>query len=206
MRWEWDVGPLSDKDWNRAVFSPRSVSSNYNESLTQLSTVHRANYSTTRLSRFRPGHVDECPKCHLLPGSFFHLQWSWPKVNGVWEKVIKNDEVGSPVPLCPNDYIHLPDPTFFDTRYSYMFLVESLYYAKKVIARTWLPTELPQWLNTINNALLLKKWTFQQRKCPHKFSKIWDRWLQSEMMVHLPHDSLFDNPPSPWMSLCSIHV
>lgn len=46
-----------------------------------------------------------------------------------WEQVIKflNDEMDSPIPLCPNACILLPDPETFDPHYSYSFCVQSVY-------------------------------------------------------------------------------
>lgn len=201
-RWENDVGPLSDEEWNRAISSPQSISSNHNERLIQLYMVHRAYYTTTRLSRFRPGYVDICPKCLLSPGTFLHLLWSCPRVNGFWVQVIQflHDKMGSPIQLCPKECILLPDPESFESRYSYSFCIESIFYAKKIIARTWLShrsPSFPEWLNAVNCVLPLKKWIYQHRGCPTKFTKIWERWVQSELTVGLSQDSSYDAPVSP---------
>lgn len=176
--------PIGNVRWAHLVMrnglvqypSPRYVSSNYNERMTQFYIIHRAYYSTTRLSRFRPGYVDKCPKCNSSTGSFFHLLWSWTRVQGFWAQVVKflNDEMGSPIPLCPKACIFPPDPENLDSHYSYTFFVESMYYVNKVIAKTWLahrPPSFPEWLNAVNSALPLKRWIFQHRKCPHKFNK-----------------------------------
>lgn len=108
--------------------------------------------------------------------------------------------MGSPIPLCPKACILLPDPENFDSLYSYTFAVESVYYAKKVIAKTWLshrPPSFSEWLNIINSVLPLKKWLYQHRNCPLKFTKIWDRWIQSDKTVCPPQELSFEAPVSP---------
>lgn len=46
-------------EWNRAISSPKAVSSNYNERLMQVYT--RPYFFTTRLCKFRPDYANECP-------------------------------------------------------------------------------------------------------------------------------------------------
>lgn len=76
--WENDVGPLSDEEWSRAVSSSWNISSNYNERLIQLYMVHRAYYSTTSLSRFRPGYADVSSLTRFLfPPTLVMPQGQW---------------------------------------------------------------------------------------------------------------------------------
>lgn len=102
----------------------------------------------------------------------FHLLWSCPQVNSFWEQVFKvlNDVMGSPIPLCLKACVLLPNPENFYFHYSYTCFVESVYSAKKAIARTWLSPWSPafsEWLNMINIALPLKKMAIPTQNMPN---------------------------------------
>lgn len=53
--------------------------------------------------------------------------------------------------------------------------------ARKVIAKAWMQTPPPtiwQWKKDVNDTPTFKKLVYAHRGCVHKFSKVWDRWLE----------------------------
>lgn len=115
-------------------------------------------------------------------GTFIHLLWSCPKIQGLWTQVVTflHDNMGSPVALDPKQCLL---GLFADTtdKYTKTFLHKMLFSARKVIARNWmrpLPPRFAEWKVEINNTLPYKKFIYANRGCPAKYNKIWDHWLQ----------------------------
>lgn len=122
---------------------------------------HRVNSEedvSTSLSRFRPGNNKDCPKGHLSP-TMVIPQSQWFLGSG--------NEMDSPIHLCPKEWILLPDPESFDSRYSYSFCIEAIV-PKKLLLKTGSlrPPSFPEWLNTINCALPLKNGSINTDNAP----------------------------------------
>lgn len=124
-----------------------------------------------------------CNMCLLAPGSFYHLIWSCPKIQSYWLQVIQflHDIMGTPVGLDPKLCLLglLPDADV--DKYLAIFISESLFLARKVIAKVWMqavPPTLQNWKKDINDTLPYRKMMYTHRGRPQKFSSIWDHWLE----------------------------
>lgn len=84
---------------------------------------------------------------------------------------------GLPLTLCPKHYLLglLRDQ---DTNRHHIFLQETLFMARLLIARVWLKASTPTLrMAAISQSLPYKKVIYIHIKCPSKYHKIWDRWL-----------------------------
>lgn len=183
-RWEGEVGTLADDEWSDALDACKLVSPRLSDRLTQLFMIHRAYLTPLRLSKYREGQSTMCIICNQATGTFFHLLWQCPQIQAYWVQVVRflHDTMGSPVTLQPKLCLLgiLSDPEI--NKFQKVFVHETLFSARKVIARAWMrpnPPEFPHWLAEVNNTLPYKKLIYIHRGCPLKYEQIWDRWTQS---------------------------
>lgn len=122
--------------------------------------------------------------CNQTTGTFYHLQWQCSTIQTFWTQVIRflHDTMGFPITLQPKLCLLgiFPEPEL-DT-FTKIFLNETLFSAKKFIARVWMrpnPPELSYCIAEVNNALPYKKLIYSHRGCPSKYERIWDRWLKA---------------------------
>lgn len=120
--------------------------------------------------------------CNQETGTFYHLIWRCPRVQGYCTQVVQflYDIMGSPLTLHPEPCLLgiYPEPEM--NKFTKIFLNETLFSERKVLARQWMRTdsaEFSTWVAEVNNSLPYK--TYKHRGCPSKFNKIWDRWLQA---------------------------
>lgn len=90
--------------------------------------------------------------------------------------------MGSPVQLEPKVCVLglLPDITI--DKFSAIFLYETLFCARKLVARHWMraiPPTFQDWIKVVNTSLPYKKVIYKHRGCPAKYNKIWDKWLDN---------------------------
>lgn len=136
-RWEEDIGPIEDSDWEEALENVKKSSPTLSDRLTQLYIIHKAYLTPTQLVKFSRDQDPNCPGCLANPCSFVHLIWECPNIQHYWTQVIKflHDHMGSPLQLDPKTCLLgiLPDA---DTeKYLATFLYETLFCARKAIAR-----------------------------------------------------------------------
>lgn len=177
--WAEDMGGLEDDEWEDAC---KKVSTKLSDRLTQLYIMHRAYLTPLRLTKFKPDQNPQCPRCDNSSCTFFHLFWSCPVIQEYWSQIVKfiHDEMGSPLTLCPKQCLLgiFPDPD--SDKFHKIFLQESLFMARLLIARKWLqplPPTLQEWISAVNTVLPYKKEIYAHRGCPAKYGKIWDAWL-----------------------------
>lgn len=127
IRWEMDIGPVDDSDWDEILENVKQTSPRLSDHLTQLYIIHRAYLTPSRLSKFRPDQSPDCPRCSDNPCTFFHLIWSCPHTQSYWAQIIKflHDQMGSPVQMDPKLCLFglLPDTAI--EKYQATFLQET---------------------------------------------------------------------------------
>lgn len=151
--------------------------------LTQIYIIHRSYLSPIRVSRYKPYQSPNCVMCNQATGTFYHLLWSCPKIHGFWTQIVQflHDTMGSPLALQPKPCLLGIHPESDMNKCIKIFLNETLFSARKVIARQWMRTNPPEfsaWLIEVNS-IRYKKLIYTHRGCPAKYGKIWDRWLQA---------------------------
>lgn len=114
-RWEGDVGPMENEEWEEAMESCKEVSPKLSDSLSQIYILHRAYLTLLRVARYRGNQPTTCPMCGTTSGTFFHLIWSCPQIQGLWKQIVTflHDNMGSPVVLDPKQCLLgiFPDPS-----------------------------------------------------------------------------------------------
>ena len=91
-----------------------------------------------------------------------------------------HDEMGSPATLDPKMCLLGLLPELDADKHLLTFLHETLFLARKVVARVWmqaLPPTVQCWKKEVNDALPYKKLIYVHRGCPLKYEKVWGRWL-----------------------------
>lgn len=183
LGWERNVGYINDTDWDEILENVKMTSPKLSDRLTQLYIVHQAYLTPQRLVKFQPSHSSTCPLCTYGPGTFYHLIWDCPTIQEYWMQVITflHDNMGSPVVLDPKLCILGLQPDTDLDKFHTIFIYETLFIARKVIARTWIQTTPPNistWKRDVNNTLPYKKLIYTHRGCTQKYSKVWDRWVE----------------------------
>lgn len=135
-----------------------------------------------RVARCRQGQLTSCLMCNQEVGTFFHSIWACPKIQGLWTQIVAflQDTMGSPLSLDPKQCLLGIFPDFID-KFKKIFLHETLFLARKIIARQWmrpLPSSFADWKVDVNTTLPYNKFLYTNRGCPAKYNKIWDHWLQ----------------------------
>lgn len=127
------MGDLEDDDWGEVLETPRLVSPKMSDRLTQTYNTHIAYLTLQRLAKFCPSHSSMCPRCLIYVGTFDHLLWQCPRIQGYWSQVVQflHDQMGSPVSLDPKQCL-LGLYTDID-KYTLQFLHEILFSERKLI-------------------------------------------------------------------------
>lgn len=144
-QWEQDIGPIDDADWNEILEGTKTVSPKMLDRLTQIYIVHKAYLTPLRLARFQHTPDPTCRLCRADPGSFYHLIWSCPVVQTFWAQVIRflHDNMGSPVVLDPKLCILGLLPDVEVDKYHTIFISETIFLERKVIAQRWMQNVPP---------------------------------------------------------------
>lgn len=157
-RWEGEMGPVADKEWSEALDTCKLVSPKLSELLTQVFIIHRSYLTPLRISKYKRDQSSNCPMCNQATGTFYHLLWQCSKIQTFWTQVIwfLHDTMGSPITLQPKPCLLgiFPEPEL--NKFTKIFVYETLFSAKKVIARVWMrpiPPELSHWIVEVNNTL-----------------------------------------------------
>lgn len=161
-RWVGDVGEMEDEEWEEALDACKKVSHKLSDRLTQLFILHRTYLTPTRLAKFKLNHSPLCPRCASPQGTFFHLLWLCPIIHNYWAQIVKfiHDNMGSPLTLCPKQCLLgvFPDPE--SDKFHHIFLQETLFLARVLIAQKWLraiPPTIKEWVALVNAVLPYKK-------------------------------------------------
>lgn len=170
--WKRAIGSIEDEEWEEAIESCKVVSPKLPDRLTQIYILHQAYLTPLRVARYRSSQSTMCQMCGKETGTFIHLLWSCPKIQGLWTQVVTflHDNMGSPGTLDPKTCLI---GILFDSidKYTKTFMHETLFLAQKTIARKWmrpLPPRLSDWKVEINNSLPYKKFMYTNRGCPTK--------------------------------------
>lgn len=171
LRWERDVGTLEEEEWSDTC---KIVSPKPSHCLTQLYILHRSYLTPLRLARYKSDHSTMCPMCSHDMGRFYHLLWKCPAIQGFWSQIVQflHNTMGSPLTLhskpCLLGIFPEPDIDKFTKAFSH----DTLFSARKRIARQWMKTVPPgfnTWLLEVNNTLPYKKFLDIHRVYTHYY-------------------------------------
>ena len=120
--------------------------------------------------------------CAADAASFYHLLWHCPDMQAYWLRVTQflHDNMGTPVGMDPKLCLLGLVPDVDVDKYQNIFMCESLFVARKVVAKAWMRERAPtleDWKREVNTTLPYRRMIYIQRGHPQKFSIVWDRWL-----------------------------
>lgn len=172
--WVEDVGEIAEDEWEEVLDACKKVSHRVSDCLTQLYILHKSYLTPLRLAKFRDNYSPLCLRCAGSIGTFFHILWACPVIQGYWSHIVKfiHDKMGSPLTLCPKQCLLGLFPNPDSDKFHHVFLQEVLFIARLLIARKWLraiPPTIQEWVATINAVLPYKKEIYAHRGCPAKY-------------------------------------
>lgn len=154
----------------------------------QIMIFHHSHLSPYRMYRMGLRSTPECFRGCGAEDTFLHCFWSCPFVSSFWS------EIGSffSTVLGVSNILH-PKNCLLDvfgvlsvSVYIKRLLRILYFFAKKTILLRWKGTSQPTvttWLQLIINSLPLYKLTFNLRKGPLLFHKLWNSWLSSPLTL-----------------------
>lgn len=77
------MGIIEDEDWSEALDTCKIVSPKLSDRLTQLFIIHCFYLTPLRIAHYKREQSILCPMCNGANGSFYHLLWSCPLVQGL---------------------------------------------------------------------------------------------------------------------------
>lgn len=95
---------------------------------------------TNKNSEIHRGQPSTCLLCSQETGTFYHLLWSCPYIQGFWKQVVDflHDNMGSPLTLDPKPCLLGIFPDADTDKYTKTFMQETLFSARKTIAKLWM--------------------------------------------------------------------
>lgn len=107
LKSRWDLGTISDEDWEEALATCRTMSPKLSDRLAHLYILHRSYLTPHRISKYNPGQNPNCPRCDHTVSSFYHLLWTCPPIREYWTQVVRflHDRMGSPLTVCPQQCV-----------------------------------------------------------------------------------------------------
>lgn len=97
-----DIEEIVDEECEEILDICKLVSPKLSDCLTHLYILHRSYLMPIRLSKYRPDHNQACSRCGEHRGTFYHLLWTCPCIQGYWTQVVKflYHQMGSPLNQC----------------------------------------------------------------------------------------------------------
>ncbi|KAL2095628.1 hypothetical protein ACEWY4_007776 [Coilia grayii] len=87
-QWQEELGrEILDVNWKYAMERIHSSSICIRHDIMQFKIVHRLHLSSARLAKMYPNTDATCPRCHLEPGTLFHMFWSCSKLSTFWSQI-----------------------------------------------------------------------------------------------------------------------
>lgn len=122
-----EVGQIEDEEWTQALDTCKVVSPKLSDRLSQIFILHRAYLTPLRIARYKRDNPSTCHLCHIESGTFFHLIWACPRIQGFWKQVVDflHDTMGSPLTLDPKHCVLGIFPDQYIDRFTKIFLHEN---------------------------------------------------------------------------------
>lgn len=197
-KWEREVGPLTDAQWNSLLELTPLLSLSESQRLSQIFLLHRVYRSPDFL--FKIGVRDDscCPRCSRPNAHIMHMLWECPRIGQFWTEVLRLIETVFGVVLDPQpklcilgliDEIVSPQPR-------YLGVSRMLFQARKLLAFHWIdpsPPTVTEYIKRMNHILRLEEGVYKKRNALHKFERIWGPWLESPGLPSGPllHSRMF---------------
>lgn len=134
--WQGDIPTLDSDDWDEGVQQYISLMiSAGTDTYIQLTFLHKAYYTPQRLARIYPTQSNRCPKCLNDIGTFIHVFWTCPLVQGFWKGVVGeiNDIGGLHVAVDPRVLLLGISDTITPNTHKRLFIFYTAFYARKNI-------------------------------------------------------------------------
>ncbi|OCT84325.1 hypothetical protein XELAEV_18022473mg [Xenopus laevis] len=154
-RWEADISPITDEQWNQVLQTPLLISPIYKFRILQLYFVHSAYYSRK-----------------LEEGTILHTFWSWSKIKpfsiAIQSRIRKM--LGFEIPLDPKYYLLVMDPPTTLTLPAQIML----------IAQNWKATDPPAysaWVIMVQELQKMEDLIARRKGSTKSNMSIWQLWI-----------------------------
>lgn len=185
-QWQEELGvEILDVNWHYAIERIHSSSICIRHGLMQFKILHRVHLSRARLAKIYPNTDATCLRCHLAPGTLFHMFWSCSKLRTFWCDIfdtytqVFNRKV-DPDPLMGLfGIIPLGSSFTFTASQSEIIAFTSLL-ARRLILLNWkaeAPPSYGRWVVDVMAHLKLERMRTALRGSQRKFWKVWQPFI-----------------------------
>lgn len=181
-RWEGDLGPIEDGVWDEILSMIPQISLSEQHRLSHIYLIHRVYRTPLFLHKIGVRGSPLCNRCNIHPAGLLHMFWNCPKLVRYWEKVLDHINVVFSISIDATPLTcvlgHVEDLS--STPEIKLAIARVLYMARKVIARHWLDSQPPTFVEFVNKVqwlISLEKGIYLKRDMTAKFEKIWTDWM-----------------------------
>lgn len=199
-KWSAEVGiDISEADWSKAfLFTSKTSISSYmqEKNYKVLSRWYRV---PTTLRMMFPANSDTCWRCNSKKGTYLHIWWECDRLLPFWTQIFHIYSEIYDKPLMPSPTIALlsilPGAVKSQKNSLLKFFMSA---GRQLIPRHWKSTTLPsilEWVNEINNIMLMEEMQANVLDKQAKFSYIWSVWRHYSTSDKLKQRLKNTNPP-----------
>lgn len=180
-QWEKDLGiSLTHSDWSKILHTIHKGSTNVSTQENGYKIQSRWYRTPSILHRFYPTLPNICWRCHLSPGTPFHIWWSCSLISPFWTAVhkltkqVSNLDLALSPALCLLHHTTLPHKVYHKSLAMHMINA-----AKLCIPRHWrstTPPNIKEWLLTIDKIAEMEELIHISNDDLHKYHTTWDDW------------------------------
>lgn len=191
--WEEELGEeISDDVWENALKKVHTSSICARHALIQCKIIHRAHWTTMRLSRIYKDVNPNCIRCNQSPANHVHMFWSCPSLIGFWKDIfdtlseICHTQV-EPDPLTA--LFGVSSPTIQLTNMNKGVIAFVTLLARRLILLRWkssVPPSHALWIKSILNCIKLEKIRHTLRGSLNKFYTMWAPFFSYVKSLHFP--------------------
>lgn len=183
-RWESEVGPLSDAQWDTVLSQTPTLSPSEAQRLSQLFLLHRVYKSPSLMFRIGIREDSTCPRCSRIDAHLMHVLWECPELGAFWNAVldlvhqVHGLRLSTDPKIC---ILGILDDLDSESPIA-LSISRMLFQARKLIAQHWIrpsPPSIGEYKSRMNNAIRLEKAVYVKRKASHKYEAIWGPWLDT---------------------------
>lgn len=179
-----DLGQVTEDQWEEALQAIPTCSLNVAQKVSQLYIILRVHYTPSKLHKM--GRVSDpiCCRCRQHNADLIHLLWRCPKLHRYWHEVIStlNGVFQTTVPVDPMQCLLGVLDEVIPEEQTKVAVSRALFQARKLILMAWksaVPPSVKMWITHMGKTLIMEKYIYQHRGCPHRFERIWSSWLDT---------------------------
>lgn len=179
-QWQEELGrEILDVNWEYVIGRIHSSSICIRHGVMQFKIVHRLHLSRARLAKIYPNTDPTCLRCHLEPGTLFHMFWSCSKLGTFWSQIFDTYTQVFSTNVYPDPLIGIfgiaPLGSSFTTSQSVVIAFTSML-ARRLILLNWKSDTAPSYGRWVVDVMAHLK--LERMRIPIEFWKVWQPFIE----------------------------